>query len=60
MYTQQDRELAQRIWKAPNALALSEADRTRGLELKFIVWPYASNLCNDVAKGHGVAHGHAI
>lgn len=51
IYTQQDRELAQRIWTAPNAIHLDEADRERGLALGFIIWPHASNRCNDVRQG---------
>lgn len=54
MYTLADRELAQRIWDAPNAISLSKEDQDRGIALGFIVWPQASNLCNDVRHGHDV------
>lgn len=56
-FTENERELARRIWAARNALALSEDDRGRGLDLGLIVWPYASNLCNDVCHGHYMAKG---
>jgi hypothetical protein len=43
--------MAQRIWSAPNAIHLSEADKEHGIGLGLIVWPHASNRCNDVWHG---------
>lgn len=53
-YTDDEVDLARRIWKARNALDLNDHDRERGLKLGFIIWPYASNLCNDVRSGHRI------
>jgi len=52
LFTPDEVEMARRIWEAPNALHVSEADFRRGKELGLIAGNWATNLCNDVCHGH--------
>lgn len=55
-FTQEDRELALRVWKAANPWRdLPQADYERASVLGFFSGGIANNLCNDVRHGHDVA-----